>query len=72
MDNRLVPVKGYPDLARDLKTNVIVNINKEKAERRRVARESLIRDKQELEQVKYDVKEIKALLHKLLENGSNG
>lgn len=72
MNRNLIPVKGHPDLARDMNTNAIVNINKEQADRRRAARDALIREKQEFEQVKSDVKEIKALLHKLLENGSNG
>lgn len=72
MNRNLIPVKGHPDLARDMYTNAIVNINKEQADRRRAARDALIREKQEFEQVKSDVKEIKALLHKLLENGSNG
>lgn len=72
MNRNLIPVKGHPDLARDMNTNAIVNINKEQADRRRAARDALIKEKQEFEQVKSDVKEIKALLHKLLENGSNG
>ena len=68
----LVPIEGHPDLARDIKTNAIININKDKAEQRRKARELKLKEKQEFEQVKNDVQDIKAMLQKLLENGSNG
>lgn len=72
MQKRLVPIEGHPDLARDMKTNAIVNINKDKAEQRRLAREAKLKEKAEFDQVKSDVQEIKAMLQKLLENGSNG
>ena len=68
----LVPIEGHPDLARDIKTNAIININKDKAEQRRKARELKLKEKQEFEHVKNDVQDIKAMLQKLLENGSNG
>jgi hypothetical protein len=57
---------------RDIKTNAIININKDKAEQRHKARELRLQEKQEFEQVKSDVQDIKAMLQKLLENGSNG
>tara|TARA_E500000318_G_scaffold106175_1_gene113872 strand:+ start:6394 stop:6615 length:222 start_codon:yes stop_codon:yes gene_type:complete len=72
IERMLVPIEGHPDLARDTKTNAIININKEKAEQRKKARELKLKEKQEFEQVKTDVQEIKAMLQKLLENGSNG
>lgn len=72
MKSKLIPVEGHPDLARDMRTNAIVNINKDKAEHRRLLRDAKIKEKQEFEQVKSDVQEIKAMLQKLLENGSNG
>lgn len=72
IERMLVPIEGHPDLARDIKTNAIININKDKAEQRKKARELKLKEKQEFEQVKTDVQEIKAMLQKLLENGSNG
>jgi|SaaInl74LU_5_DNA_1037368.scaffolds.fasta_scaffold45327_2 hypothetical protein len=68
----LIPIEGHPDLVRDIKTNAIININKDKAEQRHKARELRLQEKQEFEQVKSDVQDIKAMLQKLLENGSNG
>lgn len=65
----LVPVKDYPDLAKDLDTGAIVNINKDKYAHARRINEQRKKDKQEIEDLKSDVKEIKMLLHKLLENG---
>lgn len=65
----LVPVKDYPDLAKDLDTGAIVNINKDKHAHARRINEQRKKDKQEIEDLKSDVKEIKMLLHKLLENG---
>jgi len=72
MNRKLLPVEGHPDLARDPRTNAIVNINKDKADHRRKAREARLKEKEEFEQVKSDVQDIKAMLQKLLENGSNG
>ena len=68
----LIPIEGHPDLVRDIKTNAIININKDKAEQRHKARELRLQEKQEFEQVKSDVQDIKTMLQKLLENGSNG
>jgi len=68
----LIPIEGHPDLVRDIKTNAIININKDKADLRQNARELRLQEKQEFEQVKSDVQDIKAMLQKLLENGSNG
>ena len=72
MNNYLIPVKDHPDLARDERTGMIVNINKNKHRRHQeVAAHAKKRDN-ELEQLKNDVDEIKAMLQKLLENGTNG
>jgi len=68
----LIPIEGHPDLVRDIKTNAIININKDKADLRQNARELRLQEKREFEQVKSDVQDIKAMLQKLLENGSHG
>tara|TARA_R110000796_G_scaffold32561_5_gene85218 strand:+ start:1340 stop:1561 length:222 start_codon:yes stop_codon:yes gene_type:complete len=68
----VIPIEGYPDLVRDVKTNAIININKDKADQRLQARELRLQEKREFEQVKSDVQDIKAMLQKLLENGSHG
>lgn len=68
----LQPVAGHPDLMRDLETDAIVNINRSKAQSYRNLREQKKREQQEINNLKTDVSEIKAMLQKLLENGSNG
>tara|TARA_R110000782_G_scaffold180934_1_gene271382 strand:- start:172 stop:393 length:222 start_codon:yes stop_codon:yes gene_type:complete len=72
IERAVIPIEGYPDLVRDVKTNAIININKDKADQRLQARELRLQEKREFEQVKSDVQDIKAMLQKLLENGSHG
>ena len=67
-----IPVKDRPDLARDLRTGMIVNINKSKTRQRQLELEQRQKEKDELEKLKSDVGEIKMMLQKLLENGTNG
>ena len=72
MKNYLIKVEGYPDLARDVRTNSIVNINKDKSNLRQRARDAKIKEREEFEQIKTDVTEIKAMLQQLLESNNNG
>ena len=67
-----IPVKDYPDLVRDPKTNMILNINKSKHKHKRIVDEARKQERAELDQLKSDVNDIKSMLQKLLENGSNG
>ena len=69
---RLIPVEGRPDLARDPITNVIVSINNKKAEQTKELYQHRQKEREEIDQLKTDVQEIKQLLLKLIENGSNG
>ena len=72
MNNHLIPVKDHPDLARDERTGMIVNINKSKHKRHQAAAAAAKQNLAEVEQLKTDVSEIKQMLQKLLENGTNG
>ena len=65
--SRLVPVKDYPNLARDSLTGAIVNINKKK-HREHIANKK--RD-EEINNIHFEIKEIRSMLHQLLENGRN-
>lgn len=67
----LIKVDGYPDLMRDQDTGMIISINKHKSSHYKNVREQMKRERQELEQLKSDVSEIKSLLTKLLENANN-
>ena len=69
---KLMPVKDYPDLARDMNTGMIVNINKDKHRQYLEVVEQIKKEKEEIESLKTDVQQIKMMLQQLLENGSNG
>ena len=66
-DPNYIPVEGNPGLVRDTATGAIINIDKGKATKARQAREKIMREKQEIEELKNDVAEIKSLLKQLLE-----
>lgn len=72
MNRKLLPVEGHHNLMIDPATNIILNINKDKSEQSKKIREQKLKEKQELEALKSDVQDIKAMLQKLLENGANG
>lgn len=67
-----IPVEGHPDLVRDPRTNMIMNINKDKIRQELLKRERAKQEREEMNQLKSDVEQIKQMLQKLLENGSNG
>ena len=72
MMRNLLPVKDHPDLARDTTTGMIVNINKDKHRQHVDMIERIVKDKQEITDLKSQVQNMEKMLHKLLENGSNG
>ena len=67
----LIPVKDHPDLARDKNTGMIVNINKVKHKQHMQIMNSRKEERQELENLRGEVKELKLMLTKLLESGTN-
>jgi len=72
MNRQLIPVDGHPDLARDGRSGLIVNINKGKHLRRQKLKTKEALQSEEIDKIKNDVNEIKMMLQKLLENGTNG
>lgn len=60
-------VDGHPDLVKDPTTGMILNINKDKIMQSRMIREQRVKERQELENLKADVQDIKQMLQKLLE-----
>lgn len=72
MNRKLIPVEGHENLARDPATNIILNINKDKSEQYKRIRDQKLKEQQKIENLESDVQEIKAMLQKLLENGTNG
>lgn len=67
-----LPIKGHKDFVRDLKTGMIMNINKNKIRRQEILLNEKRKEREEIEGLKSDVQEIKAMLKQLLENGTNG
>ena len=67
-----IPVKDHPDLVRDPNTNMILNIYKSNHKRKKLVTEAKMQERAEIDQLKSDVNDIKMMLQKLLENGTNG
>ena len=65
--NMFIPVKGNSSLARDSQTGAIVNINTQEINEARDRKALRLKEKQELEQLKSDVADIKQMLTKLFE-----
>jgi|SaaInl5LU_22_DNA_1037371.scaffolds.fasta_scaffold02857_2 hypothetical protein len=66
-DPNYIPVEGHANFVRDASTGAIINIDKSKATKARKAREKVLREKEEIKELKNDVAEIKSLLKQLLE-----
>ena len=71
MDRKYLKVEGHPDLRRDVATGAIININKEKSERQEFIRSQRVSSKQELEDVKLELHNVKMLLQQMLETKQN-
>lgn len=69
---QLRPIQNHPNLARDMRTGAVLNINKEQIEKDRQALKQKRQEQQEIEQLKSDVFDIKQMLTKLLELSKNG
>jgi len=72
--NKLIPVEGHGDLARDPDTGAIVNINSKKIQesrQRRNIRRQRLQEQEELkakvENLEYDISDIKDMLSQLIE-----
>jgi hypothetical protein len=72
MSQQFIPIEDRPDLVRDMETNMILNINKDKIEQHRRLQEAKKKQRNELDELKSDVEQIKTMLRQLLENGTNG
>jgi hypothetical protein len=70
---KYVSVEGNPSLVRDKVSGAILNINSNEAQRARARKKSWVAEKEEVDQLKKDVHEIKSLLKQILEatNGDN-
>lgn len=62
-----IKVEGHPNLVRDRKSGVILNINRNELNANRIRKEKQREKDKEIEQLKNDVSEIKSMLNKLVE-----
>jgi len=62
-----IKVEGRPDLVRDSSTGAIINTNNARARSALLRAEKARKERQEIEELKNDVAEIKSLLTQLLE-----
>jgi hypothetical protein len=62
-----IKVEGHPNLVRDRKSGVILNINRNELNANRIRKEKQREKDKEIEQLKNDVSEIKSMLNKLIE-----
>jgi DNA-binding transcriptional regulator GbsR (MarR family) len=70
--SRYIKIADRPDLVRDRRTGAILNINTREIQRQKEILRQKQAEKQEIQQLKNDVGEIKSLLHKLLEKSNDG
>ena len=71
MKKHYQPIEGHPDLVKDTRTGMILNINNDKIMQSRKIREQKIKERQELESLKADIQDIKQMLQKLIETRSD-
>tara|TARA_S200002703_G_scaffold110265_1_gene95934 strand:- start:102 stop:326 length:225 start_codon:yes stop_codon:yes gene_type:complete len=65
--DRYVRIRNHPDLVKDKKTGAVLNTNSEEIRIAKKKKQQLIRDKKELQSLRNEVKEMKQLLIKVLE-----
>jgi hypothetical protein len=66
----MIPVEGHKGLYRDENTNAIVNCNDYEYQEYLKTKNSMLNEKNEIQNLKVELTEIKSLLAKLLENKS--
>lgn len=65
MDKR-IPVKDHPGLAKDPVSGAIININKSEAQQARERKKAQLKEKERIDNMERDLKEIKSLLQELV------
>lgn len=65
-------IEGEPNFVKDSQTGAILNINTNEVARQKKLLDSRRQEKAELNQLKSDMSEIKALLSQLIENNKHG
>jgi hypothetical protein len=66
----MIPVEGHKGLYRDENSNAIVNCNDYEYQEYLRTKNSMLNEKNEIQNLKVELTEIKSLLAKLLENKS--
>ena len=66
-----IKVQGEPDFVKDELTGQLININTDNAKRVKSKRDMMIRERERLNALESDMRDIKAMLQQLLENNNN-
>ena len=64
-------VEGYPDFIKDLRTGAVINTNVPEIRKARLLKKKRKDDHEKIETLAQEVRELKALLQKVIENGKN-
>lgn len=67
MQKEYIKVKDHPNLVRDKRSNAIINIDDDGYNKYKKEREKILKEKEEYENMKSDIADIKKLLQTLLE-----
>lgn len=66
----MIPVEGYSNLYRDEKSNAIINCNDYEYQQYLKIKNSTINEKNELNQLRQEVEDLKELIKKHIQNNS--
>ena len=64
-------VEGYPDFIKDLRTGAVINTNVPEIRKARLLKTKRKDDHEKIETLAQEVRELKALLQKVIENDKN-
>lgn len=72
INSQYIPVEGNPSLVRDKRSGAIINVNQNEATNARERKARWRREQQELHDLRNDVKDLKNLVAKLIEDKDGG
>ena len=72
INRQYIPVEGNPSLVRDKRSGAIINVNQNEATNARERKARWRREQQELHDLRNDVKDLKNLVAKLIEDKDGG
>jgi hypothetical protein len=65
MRKELIPVRNYPGLAKDPKSNAVININKDEMNQARMRKQQRSKDRERIDIMELELAEMKMLIQEL-------